>query len=118
MPKWVKRIFLKVLPKFLFMRQPSEQIKIGNYSFTYANIMEARVPKFDEHHDYFKMYNHNDMGYMRNRKSPAVSNYSSTDYLSSKAATKPARSPEVMKAIDGINYVCEHLRREDEEKMV
>lgn len=29
-----------------------------------------------------------------------------------------SRSPEVAKAIDGINYVCEHLKKEDLEKMV
>jgi len=26
--------------------------------------------------------------------------------------------PEVRKAIDGISYVCDHLRKEDQEKMV
>lgn len=40
------------------------------------------------------------------------------DSVKSIDKAKMMSSPEVRKAIEGITYVCDHLRKEDQEKMV
>lgn len=95
------------------MRQPSDQIKIGNYSYMYSNIMDDKIkytgPGSDDffNRTYYNVTTHK-----------VSSLYTDPSTPSSKAKEPMARSPEVAKAIDGINYVCEHLRKEDLEKMV
>lgn len=125
MPRWVKRVFLKVLPKLLLMRQPSEQIKIGNYSYTYANILNEKSEyhptrensRADSSSNYNKSnYNMNyagssDRSLMHARMFSFNSNFSNLK-------RQLSRSYEVTKVIEGINYVCEHLKKEDLEKMV
>lgn len=123
MPRWVKRVFLKVLPKLLLMRQPSYQIKIGNYSYTYANIMEE-ASKYDE------LFSHRPQQQQSMRKTAANHTMQSSmiyttsggesgyKYKQYSASSLPSQSPEVAKAIEGINYVCEHLKKEDLEKVV
>ena len=116
MPRWVKRVFLKVLPKLLLMRQPSYQIKIGNYSYTYANIMEEAA-KYDAmlQKSYHNLSKDSHLKPPQQQQNPTSSTlFPDMKYKHSTSS----RSPEVAKAIDGINYVCEHLKKEDLEKMV
>lgn len=121
MPKWVKRVFLRVLPKLLLMRQPQDQIKIGNYSYTYANILNYSDNKKAPHMDQASFYKphslYNEYNLLRQRKSKA-SSCSNSQLNTPIKSKKSYKTPEVIRAIDGINYVCEHLRKEDEEKMV
>lgn len=107
MPTWVKQIFLKALPKLLLMRQPKEQIRIGNLSFSYASLMTINKPN-----NIFRPIErnslYNDLTLLRySRGKPAV-----------KSNKSKYRAVEVMKAIEGLNFVCEHMRQDDEEKMV
>lgn len=115
MPVWVKRVFLKVLPKLLLMRQPQEQIKIGNLSFSYSNVFETN--KQESYYKPVSSSQYNECGLVRQRKHKLSSLSNSLANTPVKAKPK-YRAPEVLKAIDGLNFVCEHMRREDEEKMV
>lgn len=127
MPRWVKRIFLNVMPKLLLMRQPTDQIKIGNYSFTYANLLSAEPSQINNklypkqqnlESYYFKTHSlYNDYGGIFKRRKSNIS-VSSNPQTSTPVKLKKPPTPEVTKAIEGINYVCEHLKKEDEEKMV
>jgi nicotinic acetylcholine receptor len=126
MPMWVKRVFLRVLPKLLLMRQPSEQIKLGSYSYTYAALNdEPTGSSFNEqkyqHENYCSIKTsgnslYNEYSIIRRRKSNLSIN--SNTQTSTPVKGKKMQAPEVAKAVDGINYVCEHLKKEDEEKMV
>lgn len=116
MPLWVKRVFLKILPKLLLMRQPQKPIKIGNLSFSYGNILDSAKEEPVVNCKPVQMHSlYNDYSLARNRKVKISS-------CSNSQVTSPAkpkyRAIEVLRAIDGLNYVCEHLRKEDEEKMV
>ncbi len=113
MPKWVKRLFLKILPKILLMRQPQESIKVGNMSFKYSDILDDKKPDQPANKVYkspltdstiVNLVSYND------RLAPTNSNL-----LSMK---KNVKSVEVLRAIDGINFICEHMKNEDEEKIV
>ncbi|CAF0792648.1 unnamed protein product [Brachionus calyciflorus] len=110
MPSWVKQVFLKILPKILLMRQPKDQIKIGNISFNYNNILSPN--------SYMKPVErsglYNDYNLVKNRKGKSVT-YSNSCLNSNRPRY---RAFEVMKAIESLNFVCEHLRQEDEEKLV
>lgn len=118
MPQWVKRVFLKVLPKILLMRQPSEQIKIGNYSYTYANILSEKFSSLGDDFINKPFYKINtDNNYNRQNLHSHLSLVHSNKPMS-KLKQPISRSSEVTKVIDGINYVCEHLKKEDLEKMV
>lgn len=95
------------------MRQPSEQIKIGNYSYTYANIMEDKYSSSLPNRSLYAFNSESLYGKSRDRAQPYIAG------ATFKKLKQPAgRSPEVAKAIDGINYVCEHLKKEDLEKIV
>lgn len=100
------------------MREPSDQIKIGNYSYTYAyNVNGHRFSIAEASYLFNRFYTEtsNEPQQQEIRKSP-YSLY--PDDPKTKKSSQEHYAPEVTKAIDGINYVCEHLKKEDLEKMV
>ena len=109
MPDWIKNVFLIVLPKLLLMRQPKGKILIGNMSYSYSTILQAPIK-------------------LKRQRTPLRYTASAkpcdlyTDFNSAKSAStikkKKYRTPALIKAMDDINYVCEHLKKEDQEKMV
>jgi hypothetical protein len=123
MPNWVKRIFLILLPRVLFMRQPRHKIQIGNLHYTYSTLL-AKSNLESENNE--KMVSQRspsiyDFRFMRpslhHGKSHSCNNSrSNTPVRTNKASGR--QLPEVIRAIEGINYVCEHLKRDDQEKVV
>jgi nicotinic acetylcholine receptor len=125
MPNWVKALFLRVLPKLLFMRQPQEKIIIGNCSYSYSTLLEntdtskASQQKYPlKANSLYNEYHFSSNNGQKVKKKTYSNNSGSNSLLTTPVKNKKLRSPEVLKAIDGINYVCEHLKKEDEEKMV
>jgi hypothetical protein len=111
------------------MREPSDQIKIGNYSYTYAYNINGNRYSIAEggflfNRFYYESANETTQQNQQQEVHKAPYNPSTVMYPNeSTSSTKKKKSqdhyaPEVAKAIDGINYVCEHLKKEDLEKMV
>jgi nicotinic acetylcholine receptor len=126
MPNWVKRLFLRILPKLLLMRQPQCDIKIGNYSFKYADILSDKSDALTKHHQHlFKpttaVNYYSDLVRYQKSKTPlggGINNSCAGSQLATPLRKKMKASMEVIRAVDGINFICEHLRVEDEEKIV
>jgi nicotinic acetylcholine receptor len=125
MPNWVKRLFLRILPKLLLMRQPQCDIKIGNYSFKYADILSDNGEALTKHHKHlFKpttaVHYYSDLVRYQKSKTPGLNSGSSCpgSQVATPVRKKMKASMDVIKAVDGINFICEHLRMEDEEKIV
>lgn len=120
MPDWVKRVFLIILPKILFIRQPNHKIQIGNISYSYSTLLNKnKVNHMEEdagnNHRSPSIFDFRlTRGSMRRAKAVSCSNSRSNTPV----REKKYRLPEVIKAIDGINYVFEHMKQEDEEKVV
>jgi nicotinic acetylcholine receptor len=125
MPSWVKRLFLRILPKLLLMRQPQCDIKIGNYSFKYADILTDNTDALTKHHQHlFKptaaVSYYSDLIRYQKSNTSMMSSFGGVpgSQLVAPVRKRMKASMEVIKAVDGINYICEHLRCEDEEKIV
>ena len=132
MPAWVRYIFLRILPKILLMKEPQEPLKVNEIpwppSRTESN--EYSNCKFDSKHktsfvefsttfsdknvvdDIYKIKRLYGEENSRNCKSKVYSNWDVQE------KSKRNRSSNIIKAIEGITYVCEHLKKEDHEKMV
>jgi len=124
MPDWAKNLFLCVLPRLLLMRQPKGKILIGNTSYSYSNILSnngstavvvVKAPKMPLRYtasvkpcDFYDDFDA--------CKETATTTTSLS--LGNVAKERKYRTPGLVKAMDDINYVCEHLKKEDQEKMV
>jgi nicotinic acetylcholine receptor len=120
MPDWVKRVFLIILPKILFIRQPNYKIKIGNATYSYSTLLnknkvEEDTPLSCNNNRSPSIY---DFRFMRSRMRQEKAMSCSNSRSNTPIREKKYRLPEVLKAIKGINYVFEHMRQEDEEKIV
>lgn len=123
MPAWVRYIFLQILPKILLMRPPHEPLKTEQIPWPpdYSDTSVYSNTKFDmKHKTSFIEFmdptpSSNPLTNRRNLKS-CLNQASSQHHLD--RANKKKRAPEIVSAIEGITFVCEHLRREDHEKMV
>ncbi len=123
MPDWVKRVFLIILPKILFIRQPNYKIKIGNISYSYSTFLNKNKANHIDEDNSLSYADHRspsiyDFRFTRSsmRRTKAVS--CSNSRSNTPDREKKTRLPEVIKAIDGINYVFQHMKQEDEEKVV
>jgi hypothetical protein len=156
MPEWVRRVFLKVLPRMLLMREPTIAVKEHEFAAAAAAAAAAEAESSsspDQLHGYASLNEqekgslfsfsfaarqhqsqtrkihslYNDLSLLKQNKAKLLSSSAEQDahsYLETKMRAKAAKaasiadSVEVVRAIDGINFVCEHLKKEDDEKMV
>ena len=125
LPDWAKNLFLCVMPRLLLMRQPTGKIYIGNISYSYANVLKANVnvfkpPKMPMRYSAsVKPCNfYEDFDACKETTTSSIITTNETRTLSSSSKERKFRTPGLIKAIDDINYVCEHLKKEDQEKMV
>lgn len=117
MPRWVKQVFLRTLPRLLLMRQPQNKIKIGNYSFKYSDILHNQESLFKQHQNMFKPISSYYTEGNTAGSTGQLMQYGAYD-SNTPVKRKLRASMEVIKAVDGINFICEHMRLEDEEKIV
>lgn len=120
MPPWVRYIFLQILPKILFMREPQEPLRTSEIPWP-PDFTDTRVyanAKFDKKHKTSFLESSDE--YLVNRRKSSIMNsvQRASKWSMTDERLKKNRSPEVTKAIEGITYVCEHLRKEDQEKKV
>ena len=141
MPDWVKSVFLKVLPKLLLMRQPKGKILIGNISYSYATLLKstdnnnnancnnsrlssgkrANPQKYSAGQKPCDLYDEFDYSVNKSSSTREHANKvasCSTSLLNTPVKEKKYRTPGLLKAVEDINYVCEHMKKEDQEKMV
>uniref|UniRef100_A0A672Z2A9 Cholinergic receptor nicotinic alpha 2 subunit n=1 Tax=Sphaeramia orbicularis TaxID=375764 RepID=A0A672Z2A9_9TELE len=90
MPRWVRRLFLSVIPRWLCMKRPSDgtqEVKFSPATFTVIQKHSSLT---------------------LNRDLPLLD------------PTPPASalSPAVLSALEGVTYIAEHLRAEDDWKYV
>lgn len=140
MPPWVRKIFLKILPRILLMREPQEPLRTyeipwppeesldtiinSNFDNNNKTTFVQMSPYMSQTNRPHSLYNDTRLLRKRNRLVKAAS-CSSTPIVDQQQVTplagrakKVSATPEVRKAIDGISYVCHHLRKEDQEKMI
>lgn len=134
MPAWVRYIFLKILPKILLMREPQEPLRTNEVSwpperadsdfYASARFNTMKKSSFVEIDTQTLLQKRlgrarNERNYDSNPGPMGPRKWHTIDRAELKnQQLKKKRSPEISKALDGITYVCEHLRKEDHEKMV
>ncbi|NXR40558.1 ACHB4 protein, partial [Zosterops hypoxanthus] len=117
MPPWVKLVFLERLPAYLFMKRPdsnSPRQKPCNCKKTKAENPCMEPSDFYKNSTYFlntastKRY---DM-----KVSETLDNVSSHRDFRLRTGTK--FSPEVQEAIDGVSFIAEHMKSDDNDQSV
>ncbi|PAV86545.1 hypothetical protein WR25_24267 isoform A [Diploscapter pachys] len=111
MPKWVRSIFIDFMPRMLCLQRPRSAMR-RNIEDTRKRV-GAQLPgvgRFsvapNTHHPHCPSADH--------RKSTRKESTMMTDPAT--ASFYPL-TPEAMKAIDAIEYITDHLKREEEHKM-
>lgn len=117
MPPWVKLVFLERLPAYLFMKRPennSSRQKPCNCKKTKAENPCMEPSDFYKNSTYFlntasaKRY---DM-----KVSETLDNISS--HRDFRLRTGAKFSPEVQEAIDGVSFIAEHMKSDDNDQSV
>ena len=131
MPNWVRHVFLCILPKILLMREPQEPLNTREIPWPpddETNNSDSRSQNENNFIEFSNLINdtkyspyktrslYNETNLSRNRKPTALSpsnSQSTTPLKKIKLQTN-----EILQAIEGITYVCNHLKKEDQEKKV
>ena len=116
MPAWVRYVFLKILPRILLMREPQEPLKVNEIQWP-PDLNDKSVysnAKFDNKHK--TSFVEIDTSRKESIKSHLFTPTYNRKWNSYES--KGRRNPDVVKALEGITFVCEHLHREDTEKKV
>lgn len=139
MPTWVKRVFLQVLPKMLFMRQPrfSSKTEFWSQCEPDINMLKYCVNSKDNFNIQENVYAETYCGtQINNKKLPSRQNkkYHTVDGTYIEMQQKKSRHkitadsrqrkkqkiypPEIREAIQGVINVCQNMKDENDEKMV
>uniref|UniRef100_A0A667Y5L3 Cholinergic receptor, nicotinic, alpha 4b n=1 Tax=Myripristis murdjan TaxID=586833 RepID=A0A667Y5L3_9TELE len=116
MPHWVRRVFLDLVPRVLFMKRPPDLLQgaghhCRNRSFQYcclhddgtgAKELVGRVKK----------------QVLSDHPAETASADFTKDPSSQKDAIVPTISPAMQRAIEGVQYIADHLKAEDDWKYV
>lgn len=115
MPPWVKVVFLQRLPSFLFMRRPHNQ----SASQRLANRKKNKAESSDFSNTY------KDCTYFVNAAAGQRYNVKLTDNPDHVSSHQDLRlrssvkfSPEVQEAIEGVSFIADHMRSEDNNESV
>lgn len=117
MPPWVKLVFLERLPAYLFMKRPennSPRQKPCNCKKTRAENLCMDTADFYKNSTYFV-----------NTASAKKYDMKITDTLDNVSSHRDFRlrtgtkfSPEVQEAIDGVSFIAEHMKSDDNDQSV
>ncbi|XP_078533653.1 neuronal acetylcholine receptor subunit alpha-6 [Lissotriton helveticus] len=116
MPKWVKTVFLKLLPKFLMMRRPSDKQRFSSLKksfFGRQRYPECReVAVFKEQPQCYLCNTPVEQGSsQRRRRSPQCCS-------ALPSSSHAEHSPEFIQVIDNVLYIAESMKVQNETKEV
>ncbi|XP_043918282.1 neuronal acetylcholine receptor subunit alpha-2 [Protopterus annectens] len=134
MPKWVRTVFLDFIPRWLFMRRPdpggetyinhydaSSDIKLSTSKYWLETDVDDKCGDLETgihpcHMRQIGSHNFNDQcQYHSTRQTAARINSTLrsavTENLVSDSSLK--LSPSILKALEGVHYIADHLRAED-----
>ena len=126
MPPWVRRVFLQVLPKLLWMRRP-KNINLLQYNQTivHSNYVKKQVTtNFSVPLLHINAYKQSQINaHLLNNGSfdpcPTENINDDNKLKQSVHSNQSSLYPdEIKKAFDGLKYIAAHMRQEDEEKKV
>ena len=108
MSPWVRKVFLSILPRLLLMRRPNAADSSGQQhnakrKCNGVEIRDAFGELFRKNSDYTTD------SYARMLRP----SYGVVDYCTDNG-TKAMFSPEFLRAIEGVNFIAEHLKEEDQ----
>ncbi|CAJ0582785.1 unnamed protein product, partial [Mesorhabditis spiculigera] len=118
MPQWVRRVFLEILPKFMCMKRPKRIKKMAKRDKKQSNGAVAAVPglgKFTlntaEHHPFCAS------GSVKDRTHLAPPSPDLHIKRDPQTALFYPLTADGIRAIDAIEYITDHLKKEEEHKM-
>ncbi|CAD5208837.1 unnamed protein product [Bursaphelenchus xylophilus] len=118
MPKWVKVVFLKVMPRFLCMKRPKPAMQkmmnnkeIRNGLMTLPGIGDFAVSP-SHHHPHCPS---SDMPSQRPKYE--VSHEDQIKNLDPTTAAFYPLTPDAIRAIDAVEFITDHLKKDEEYKM-
>ena len=119
MSPWVRKVFLNILPRLLIMRRPNiEKDKTPKVVVRTCNGVEIR-DSFGEGRRLSRDMTYDNIhgNYMMNTRSEDILLHDS-DALSSGLRQRSIYPENLVKAMEGVQFVAEHLKVEDDERRV
>ncbi|XP_014662720.1 PREDICTED: acetylcholine receptor subunit beta-like 1 [Priapulus caudatus] len=109
MPRWIKRVFIEIMPKFLFMKRPN--VTTVNYSghmyakldtnpdptFSQQVVTSLPLPMKEHHHPHCSLF-------------PAEGQAADADDIGENSRSSVVAPPEVQRAACAIELISDHLR--------
>lgn len=120
MPPWVRRVFLQVLPKLLWMRRPKTLHPLPYRqptSIKKDTISNMSIPLLGNGSYQFNTYVFNENPFGHNLLERVDENHQFRKSAPSRNED-PLYPHEIKKAFDGLRCIAAHMRQEDEEKKV
>ncbi|KAK9393870.1 Neuronal acetylcholine receptor subunit alpha-3 [Crotalus adamanteus] len=112
MPPWVKVVFLQRLPSFLFMRRPHNQSASQRLSNRKKNKAESFPSDFSSTYKDCTYFVNTAAGQRYNMKLTDNPDHSSS-HQNLRLRSSVKFSPEVQEAIEGVSFIADHMRSED-----
>ncbi|NXK72619.1 ACHB4 protein, partial [Amazona guildingii] len=112
MPPWVKLVFLERLPAYLFMKRPennSAQQKLCNCKKTKGE----KPADFYKNSTYFL-----NTAYAKKYDTKITETLDVSTHAEFRLRTGTKFSPEVQEAIDGVSFIAEHMKSDDNDQSV
>uniref|UniRef100_A0A672Z1Z0 Cholinergic receptor nicotinic alpha 2 subunit n=1 Tax=Sphaeramia orbicularis TaxID=375764 RepID=A0A672Z1Z0_9TELE len=122
MPRWVRRLFLSVIPRWLCMKRPSDGVKPVRQQQLTDRLLSFRTP---DPSTWITQESNIDLHFLDAGTTPQRLGYTLLPQRHSSLTlnrdlplldpTPPASalSPAVLSALEGVTYIAEHLRAED-----
>lgn len=122
MPPWVRRVFLQVLPKLLWMRRPKTIEPVQYQSSLLSNSGFQKQSTTSTGTNYAAPLLETSASQRRRTNLRVLNGYQADGKVTYDNEGRPSDSSlyphEIKKAFDGLKCIATHMRQEDEEKKV